>query len=99
MAGNLSGKLIVSEMLCFIQNQILSTPKNVIIDTCTKFYASEEIKFEKMKYFDAVGARATHRRGANQNLSNLTDVIDKMIASDLGQIPRIIADQDGSASL
>ena len=41
------GKLIISEILCFIQNEILTTPKDVIVEKCVKFYSQEEVEFEK----------------------------------------------------
>ena len=112
MAAGLNGKLIISEVLCFIQNQINSTAKNDIIATCVKFYSSEEIEFEKMKFFDTIGLRAPPRRGNDQITKDLTDVIDKMlsfdhdnvvtptfVAADLSRIPRITNNEDGSATL
>ena len=110
--ASVNGKLIISEILCFLQNEIKSKSKDDIITSCTKFYSNEEIEFEKTKFFDAIGVRTSGRRGVDQATKDVSDIIDKMIsldndnavvptfvAADLSRIPRINNGEDGEASL
>ena len=76
-------KVIVSELLFYIQNRIKSIAKDVLVTICAKSFSPEVIKSEKGKFFDAVNVRATERRkGPEQVLKNLHDIIDKLLELD-----------------
>ena len=56
-------RVFVSEMLFYIKNKLATTPKNVIIDACVKFYSVEEISNEKEKFENALNVRLSRRHG------------------------------------
>ena len=75
--------VFVSEMLFYVKNKLATTPKNVLIDICVKFYSIEEISNEKEKFERALNVRLSRRHGNDDYGSKtLGDIIDKMIAVD-----------------
>ena len=76
-------RVYVSEMLFYVKNKLATTPKNVIIDTCVKFYSVDEITNEKEKFENALNVRLSRRHGNDDYGSKtLGDIVDKMIAVD-----------------
>ena len=76
-------RVFVSEMLFYLKNKLATTPKNVMIDICVKFYSVEEISKEKEKFENALNVRLSRRHGNDDYASKtLGDIIDKMIAVD-----------------
>lgn len=75
--------VFVSKMLFYLKNKLATTPKNVTIDICLKFYSVEEISKEKEKFENALNVRLSRRHGNDDYASKtLGDIIDKMIAVD-----------------
>ena len=78
-----SDKIIVSELLFYIQNRIKCISKDILVVLCAKTFSAEEIKVEKAKFFDSNNVRTTERKKGPEQLSrNLHDIVDKMIELD-----------------
>ena len=106
-------RVFISEMLFFVKNKLATTPKNVIIENCVKFYSVEEISTEKDKFENAYNVRLSRRHGNDDYGSKtLGDIIDKMlevdsagdsspkfVASDLTRIPAVTSEANSFVSL
>ena len=78
-----SDKVIVSELLFYIQNRIKCISKDILIVLCAKSFSADEIKQEKTRFFDSINVRTTERKKGPEQLSrNLPDIVDKMIELD-----------------
>ena len=101
-------------MLFFVQNKLSTTPKNIIVENCVKFYSVDEISKEKDKFEKAFGVRLSKRYNNNDDIGAkmLTDIIEKMltvdgvgdkapkfVAADLSRIPNAATGTDSFVSL
>ena len=78
-----SDKIIVSELLFYIQNRVKCISKDILILLCAKSFSADEIKQEKTKFFDSINVRTTERKKGPEQLSrNLHDIVDKIIELD-----------------
>ena len=78
-----SDKIIISELLFYIQNRIKCISKDILVVLCAKTFSADEIKQEKTKLFDSINVRTTERKKGPEQLSrNLHDIVDKMIELD-----------------
>ena len=76
-------KVIISELLFYIQNRVKCVSKDILVALCAKNFTADEIKQEKTKFFDSINVRTTERKKGSEQLSrNLHDIIDKMIELD-----------------
>ena len=76
-------KVIISELLFYIQNRVKCISKDILVVLCSKSFTPDEIKQEKTKFFDAINVRTTERKKGPEQLSrNLHDIVDKMIELD-----------------
>ena len=105
-------ELCVNELLFYVQNVIHSTPKDVIIDACVKFYSLDEISEGFTTLESALNIRLSKRHKSDDLATKLmTDIYDKMwsvdtaatsipsfVASDLARVPRARDDSDSLAS-
>ena len=75
--------VFISEMLFYVQNMLATTPKNIIVENCVKFYSAEEISKEKDIFEKAFQVRLS-KRHKNDDFSTktLTDMLEKMLALD-----------------
>ena len=75
-------KVILSDLLFFIYNKFLNTPKNVIVETCVSFYDEQTIWNEKVKFFAAIGKKANPRRTNDKNAKYVEDIVSEIEVRD-----------------
>ena len=106
-------RVFISEMLFFVQNKLSSTPKNIIIESCVKFYSVDEISKEKDKFEKAFCVRLSKRyNNEDFGAKMLADMIEKMltidgagdaapkfVAADLSRVPNAATGTDSFVSL
>ena len=106
-------RVFISEMLFYIRNKLATTPKNIIIENCVRFYSVEEISSEKEKFENAFNVRLSRRHNNDDYGSKtLGDIIDKMlavdnadesspkfVARDLMRVPSVTSDANSFVSL
>ena len=67
-------KIIISDMLFFIQNQMHSLPNDESVSFCCYFYTDECIWHEKEHFFTAVGKRPVKSRTVQTEDKKFKDV-------------------------
>ena len=105
-------KLVVNELLFYLQNKIRVTPKDAIVESCVKFYTIDEIT-TAISVFESALKICLSKRNKLDDLQNklINDLYDKIwsldaantqiprfAALDLSQIPRERDDSDSLAS-
>ena len=91
-------KIVINELLFYVKNKLHSTPKDVVIDTCVKFYSSDEILKSVEILETSLNIRMTKRA---VNSKSVTDIYDRLfsadsastrtpnfVAADLSRLPR-----------
>ena len=87
-------KLVVNELLFYIQNKIHASPKDAIIESCVKFYTIDEITTAISVFESALKIRLSKRNKSDDLQSKLiNDLYDKIWSLDAAntQIPRFAA--------
>ena len=90
----MTDKLIVNELLFYIQNKIHVTTKDAIVETCVKFYSLDEITDGISVLESELKIRLSKRKNADDLQSKLlNDLYDKIWSLDAAgtQIPRFVA--------
>ena len=86
--ANDQNKLIVSELLFFIQNKLGSTTKDAVVQMCAKFFFEEEIFAAITALEDTLGARLPKRyKGEGIRVKHVTDIYDKLFSLDASSTP------------
>ena len=62
-------KLVVNELLFYIQNKIHATPKDAIVESCVKFYTIDEITTAISVFESALKIRLS-KRNKSDDLQN-----------------------------
>ena len=75
---NSKDKVLLSDMLFYIYNGFLNQPRNIIIESCVKFYDENTIWEEKNRFFEAIGKKAIQRRSNDRTSKNIEDIISEM---------------------
>ena len=97
-------KLVVNELLFFIQNKLHATTKDEIVEMCAKFYSLDEINNSVSTIESVLNTRLSKRHKADDlQLKLVADLYDKLwsldaqgagtqipmfVAADLARIPR-----------
>ena len=95
-------KLVANELLFYIQNKIHSTAKDVIVETCAKFYSLEEVTASMKLLETELNIRLSKRNKSDDLLSKLLNnlynrlwtlddtatQIPRFVAADLSRIPQ-----------
>ena len=106
-------KLIISELLFFINNKLRSTMKDAVVQMCVKFFFEEEITAAMTSLENTLGIRLRKRynKGEDINVKHVRDLYDKLfsldasstliqfLAADITQVPSAEWEQDNSNSL
>ena len=72
-------KILVSDLLFFLQNRLDCMSRDDIIRLCDTFYASEDyIWNEKVKFFKAIGKKPLKCRTTDKKVKDLTDILVEM---------------------
>ena len=86
MYVNKSQKVIISDLLFYIQNLLKSDPKDDIVDACVSFYANKDdyVRQEKEKFFASISETCTQRRGEKEEKTrkDIDDIIKFMLDRD-----------------
>ena len=95
-------EIIVSELLCFVQNKVDTVPLDTLAKLCVEFYTQEEINKSKMMFFDLIDAESRSRckknQGPDKSLKDMKDILHlflqiqvpykyKFVARNLANIP------------
>ena len=95
-------KLVVNELLFYVQNKIHVAPRDVIIETCQKFFSLDEVSAAITQLEKVLNVRLS-RRNKSDDLKNklLNDLYEKIwnldasstqiscfVAADLSRVPR-----------
>ena len=94
-------KIISSDLLCFLQNKLLSTANDDIVTSCCNFYSDEYVQTEKEIFYSAIGKKPPRPRVAEKKARDLNDLLQEMrqrddagewqpicVALDLGNLPQ-----------
>ena len=90
----MNDKLIVNELLFYIQNKIHAATKDAIVETCVKFYSMDEITTGIALLESELNIRLSKRNKSDDLQSKLlNDIYDKIWSMDASgtQIPRFVA--------
>ena len=85
--------LVVSELLFYIYNKLHSTPKDAVVETCVKFYSSDEISAGVCALEKALSTRM-RRRNKTGEASDFaakvtTDIYEKLWLADATASPNL----------
>ena len=100
--------LIVSELLCFVQNRMSNIGHEILVKTIRDYYGDKEIETAKKCLFDTCqqiypgDLRFKKRTGPNKSPNNVNDIITKLneassrapnfVAKDISHIPPLNMD-------
>ncbi len=77
-----AGVIIVSELLCYLQNRVDELPHDIICKAVIEFYSETDIETAKKLLFDSCAAftsnRNVKRKGSNKKLNDAKDIINLM---------------------
>lgn len=101
-------KLVVNELLCFIQNKSVVMDELSLVQICISWYNEEEIENAKTYLCEISGLRKIIRKGDKKSASNVSDILKiiketddlpKFVASDLNRLPPVTFDHLDISSL
>lgn len=108
MAFVYTDEIVINELLFYVKNKLHSTPKDAVIDSCVKFYSSDEILKSVEVLEKSLNIRMTKRA---VTIKSVTDIYDKLfsadssstaipnfVASDLSRVPRARENSDSLAT-
>ena len=67
-------KIMISDLIFFVQNKLETLAHDDIVDICEKFYTDEAVKNEKERFFMAVGKKITHACQVNKKWKDLNNL-------------------------
>ena len=74
-------KIIVSDLLFYMQNKIQSIPHDEIVQNCDKFYHDEEyVWLQKEIFFSAIDKIPRKSRQSDKKIKDLNDILAEMKA-------------------
>ena len=77
-------KIVLSDLLFYMQNKLQSTAHDDIVKTCAEFYDDAYIWEEKEKFFLAIGKKPIKSRTADKKIKDLNDILAEMSTRDIG---------------
>ena len=110
MVKNGKDKLLINELLFFIQNKLHSTTRDAVVGMCLNFYSLEEVLSTVDFLESSLDIRLSRRKGDDVQLKLLTDMYEKLfsldasstkiqfLAADLNRIPRENENSESLAS-
>ena len=75
-------KVILSDVLFYLQNKMHTTSFDDIAKTCDMFYDDEYILNEKQRFFDAIGKKPVGRRTSDKKIKDIGDILTEMRTRD-----------------
>ena len=75
---NEADKIVLSDLLYFMQNKLQSMTADDLIAICNKFYQDDYVWQEKEKYFDAIGKKPIKPRSGDKKVRDLQDILHDM---------------------
>lgn len=86
-------KIIVNELLFFMQNKLDSTSMDTTIELCAGFYSEVDVEESKKLLYDTVHPpdRLIKRRGQDKNRDNLRDICTVLYSTDVTKQPVFVA--------
>jgi hypothetical protein len=83
----------INELLCFVQNQVNTVKRPVVVKLCIDFYTDEVIEASKLQLYDIVkpSDRLIRRRGDNKAHDNIMDICNIFYSLDVSKQPVFVA--------
>ena len=71
-------RIIASDLLCFLQNKLLSTANDDIVTACCNFFSEEYVHNEKETFYNAIGKKPPKPRVADKRARDINDLLAEM---------------------
>ena len=72
---NATQRIILSDLLFFMQNKVHQIANDDIVQICANFYDEDYIWEEKIKFFEAIGQRPIKSRSNDKKVKDLNDLL------------------------
>ena len=91
--------IAISELLCYLQNQLNTTPIEDVINICMNFYDDDTILKAKQHFYDHVSVKTgdhnefkfVKRIGQNKKRVNIEDIVKLFLNVPINEIPTFVA--------
>ena len=71
-------RILVSDLLFYLQNKLQSIPNDDIVKICDNFYKDDYVWNEKERFFLASGKKNITRRTADKKIVDLNNILNKI---------------------
>ncbi|XP_063634948.1 uncharacterized protein LOC134805608 [Cydia splendana] len=88
-----SCRIVINEMLCYIQNKLSVMGEESIVRLCTSAFTSDEIQTSKSLLFESLptNKRKIQRKGDGKGQRDINDIVQLMKTTDPDMIPIFVA--------